>query len=142
MVPARDFALTVLTNAEEGSMLHDAVVSWALEHYLGLAEAERTYLTLDAAAQQEYLGLYTARLGHLELYADDGQLMARQIPQGGFPDVDSPASPAPPPSRLAFYAPDRVVALDPPLINMRAEFLRDESGRIVWLRTSRLHRRE
>jgi CubicO group peptidase (beta-lactamase class C family) len=142
MVPTRGFAITVLTNAEEGSMLHDAVVAWALEHYLGLVEPERTYLTLDAAAQAEYLGLYTARLGHLELYADDGQLMARQIPQGGFPDVDSPASPAPPPSRLAFYAPDHVIALDPPLINMRAEFLRDESGRIVWLRTSRLHRRE
>jgi CubicO group peptidase (beta-lactamase class C family) len=141
MVPARGFALTVLTNADEGAMLHDEVVKWALGHYLGLVEAETTHLTLDTAALDEYLGTYTARLGDLELYLENGQLMARQIPHGGFPDVDSPPSPAPPPSRIAFFAPDCVIALDPPLINMKAEFLRDEAGRIVWLRTSRLHRK-
>jgi CubicO group peptidase (beta-lactamase class C family) len=141
MVPARGFALTVLTNADEGSMLHDEVVKWALGHYLGLVEPEATHLTLDAAALDEYLGTYTARLGDLELYVADGQPMARQIPHGGFPDVDSPPSPAPPPSRIAFFAPDGVIALDPPLINMKAEFLRDDAGRIVWLRTSRLHRK-
>ena len=142
MVPARGFALTVLTNADEGSMLHDEVVKWATGHYLGLVEPETTHLTLDAAALDEYLGTYTARLGDLELYLADGQPMARQIPHGGFPDVDSPPSPAPPPSRIAFFAPDCIIALDPPLINMKAEFLRDDAGRIVWLRTSRLHRKQ
>ena len=142
MFPARGFALTVLTNADEGSMLHDEVVKWATGHYLGLVEPETTHLTLDAAALDEYLGTYTARLGDLELYLADGQPMARQIPHGGFPDVDSPPSPAPPPSRIAFFAPDCIIALDPPLINMKAEFLRDDAGRIVWLRTSRLHRKQ
>ena len=141
MVPARGFALTVLTNADEGNMLHDEVVKWALGHYLGLVEPETTHLTLDAAVLQEYLGTYTARLGDLELYLEGDQLMARQIPHGGFPDVGSPPSPAPPPSRIAFFAPDCAIALDPPLINMKAEFLRDDAGRIVWLRTSRLHRK-
>ena len=142
MVPARGFALTVLTNADEGAMLHDEVVRWALGHYLGLVEPATTHLTLDAAALNEYLGTYTARLGDLELYLDGEQLMARHTPHGGFPDVDSPPSPAPPPSRLAFFAPDCLIALDPPLINMKAEFLRDAAGRIEWLRTSRLHRRQ
>ena len=141
MVPARGFALTVLTNADEGNMLHDEVVKWALGYYLGLVEPETTHLTLDAAVLQEYLGTYTARLGDLELYLEGDQLMARQIPHGGFPDVGSPPSPAPPPSRIAFFAPDCAIALDPPLINMKAEFLRDDAGRIVWLRTSRLHRK-
>ena len=141
MVPARGFALTVLTNADEGAMLHDEVVKWALGHFLGLVEPEMTLLTLDATAVAEYLGTYTARLGDLELYVENGQPMARLTPHGGFPDVDSPPSPAPPPSRLAFFAPDCAIALDPPLINMKAEFLRDDAGRIVWLRTSRLHRK-
>lgn len=142
MVPARGFALTVLTNADTGGHLHDAVVEWALDNYLGLAAPTTTYITVNAGELAEYAGLYTARLSHLELYTYEDGLMAQDIPQGGFPDIDSPASPAPPPSRVAFYAPDRIIALDPPLINMKAEFLRDKDGRILWLRTSRLMRRE
>ncbi|CUS04979.2 Penicillin-binding protein, beta-lactamase class C [Candidatus Promineifilum breve] len=141
MVPTRGFAITVLTNAEEGGMLGDAVVARAMQHYLGLREPEMTYLDLTPDELAAYEGRYEARLSHLELYVKKEQLMMRSIPQGGFPDKDSPASPTPPPSRLAFFGPDRVVALDEPLINTKAEFIRDEEGRIVWLRTSRLHRR-
>ena len=142
MVPSRGFAITVLTNAEEGGMLHDEVVKWAMGHYLGLVEPEMAYLSLEPAALAEYTGTYKARLSHLTIYEVDGQPMMRSTPQGGFPDVDSPASPPPPPSRVAFFAPDCAIALDPPLINMKMQFLRDEAGPIVWLRTSRLHRRE
>ncbi len=42
---------------------------------------------------------------------------------------------------MKFIAPDRAIAIDEPLINMKAEFLRGDDGRINWLRTSRLHRR-
>jgi len=142
MVPSRNFAITVLTNAEEGNMLHDEVVRWSMGHYLGLFEAEMSYLALDPAALAGYVGTYQARLSHLDFYLDGGQPMVRQTPHGGFPDVDSPASPAPPPSRVAFFGPDRAVALDPPLINMKMEFLRDADGRVEWLRTSRLHSKQ
>ncbi len=141
MVPTRGFAITVLTNAEEGGMLGDAVVTRAMQHYLSLREPELTHVDLTPAELAAYEGRYEARLAHVELYVKDGQLMMQSIPQGGFPDKDSPASPAPPPSRLAFFGPDRVIALDEPLINMKAEFIRDEDSCIVWLRTSRLHRR-
>lgn len=141
MVPTRGFAVTVLTNADEGTMLNDTVVARALEHYLRLSEPAMSYLELSPTAVEEYLGTYEAQLDRLELYVDDGQLMARSTPKGGFPDIDSPPSPPPPPSRLAFFAPDCVIALDEPLINLKAEFLRDDDGHIIWLRTSRLHRR-
>ena len=77
----------------------------------------------------------------LSLYLADGELMVQMTPKGGFPDVGSPPSPPPPPSRVKFIAPDRAIAIDEPLINMKAEFLRGDDGRINWLRTSRLHRR-
>jgi hypothetical protein len=141
MVPARGFAITILTNADEGSMLNDAVVNWALRRYLGLQEPEKSYLELDETALATYTGTYTTRLNDMKLYVEDGRLMVEVIPKGGFPDVDSPPSPAPPPSRLAFFEPDRIIALDPPLINTKAEFIRDESGGIIWLRTSRLLRK-
>jgi CubicO group peptidase (beta-lactamase class C family) len=141
MVPTRGFAITVLTNAEEGGMLGDAVVARAMQHYLGLREPELSYIDITPEELAGYTGRYEARLAHVELYQENGRLMMQSIPQGGFPDKDSPAPPTPPPSRLAFFGPDRVVALDEPLINMKAEFIRDDDGHIVWLRTSRLHRR-
>jgi hypothetical protein len=142
MVPSRGFAITVLTNAEEGSMLNDAVVARALEHYLRLREPETSYLNLSDDELSEYVGTYDAQLARLELYVADGQMMVQMTPKGGFPDKDSPASPPPPPSRVAFFTPNHAIALDEPLINMKTEFLREDDGRIAWLRTSRLHRRE
>ncbi len=142
MAPSRRFAITVLTNGDEGNMLHEAVVAWAMERYLGLVAPQNDYAQPDADALVAYTGLYKARLSHVELYVHDGVFMGRQIPQGGFPDVDSPASPPSPPSRIVFYAPDRIVALDPPLKGLKAEFLRDEAGQIAWLRTGRLMRRD
>lgn len=142
MVPAHSFALTVLTNAEEGGRLHDEVSDWAIHHYLGLREPDPSHLVISVTEMEPYLGTYEAQLTRLELYLEDEHLMVRSIPKGGFPDKTSPAPPAPPPSRAAFIAPERIIALDPPLIDTEAEFLRDESGRIAWLRTSRLHRRQ
>jgi CubicO group peptidase (beta-lactamase class C family) len=141
LVPARQFAITVLTNADRGSVLNDEVVRWALKHYLGLVEPEPSYLTLAADELEAYSGAYDAHMSRLELYVEDSQLMVQAIPKGGFPYQDSPPGPTPPPSRLAFYAPNCVIALDEPLENVRAEFLRGEDGRIVWLRTTRLHKR-
>ncbi len=141
MVPSRGFAITVLTNADEGSILHDNVVNRALEQYLGIKDPEQPYLKLGIEKLSEYVGSYEAALDRLSLYLADGELMVQMTPKGGFPDVGSPPSPPPPPSRVKFLAPDRAVTIDEPLINMKAEFLRDEGGRINWLRTSRLHRR-
>ncbi len=142
MAPSRRFAITVLTNADEGNILHDAVVAWAMERYLGLVAPKDDYAQPDVAALVAYTGLYKARLSHLELTVQDGALRGQIFPQGGFPDVDSPASPPTPFSRIVFYAPDRIVALDPPMKGLKAEFLRDDAGQIAWLRTSRLMRRD
>lgn len=140
-VPSRQFALTILTNADRGAALNEEVTAWALKHYLGLVAPEVGHLTLTAEEMEVYTGAYDAQLDRLELYLEEGQMMVRMIPKGGFPYQDSPPGQTPPPSRVAFYAPDRIIALDAPLENLRAEFLRAEDGRILWLRTSRLHKR-
>lgn len=141
MIPTHQFAVTVLTNAEAGGILHDAVVARILQHYFNLREPEMTYLQMGQDELGKYAGTYEARSARLELYSDDGQMMVQMTPLGGFPDKDSPPPPPPPPSRLAFFGPDQAVALDEPLIHTKCEFLRDDAGRIQWLRTSRLHRR-
>ena len=139
-VPSRDFAFTCLTNANRGRKLHEAVTDWVLEHYLGLSEPEPAHLDVPEGQLAEYAGRYEAYMSDLELTISNGRLLLHSIPKGGFPDKDSPPDPAPPPTRLAFYQPDRVIALDPPLTGDKLEFLRDENGRILWLRTSRLHK--
>lgn len=141
LVPSRDFAITVLTNAEQGGILHDKAVNWALERYLRLHEPELVHQPRSEAELAPYLGTYDALMTTLDLYVEDGVLMVQATPKGGFPDKDSPAPPAPPPTRAAFFGEDQIVTLDEPMINVKAEFLRDPGGRIVWLRTSRLHRR-
>lgn len=141
LVPSRQFAITVLTNADRGAALNEEVTAWALKHYLGLVAPQPAQLTLAAKELEPYLGAYDAQLDRLELYVADGQLLVRMIPKGGFPHQDSPPGQTPPPSRAVFYAADRIMALDAPLEHLRAEFLRGEDGRIAWLRTSRLHKR-
>ena len=140
MIPTRNFAITILTNAEEGTLLNETVVARALDHYLNLRQPLTTPVELSAEAMREYEGTYEAQMTRLDLYQSEGKMMLQVTPKGGFPDVDSPPPPPPPPVRMAFIGPDLAMALDEPLNNLKAEFLR-EDGRIVWLRTSRLHRR-
>lgn len=142
LVPERGFAIALLTNSDRGGALNQELVTWALEAFLGAAEPAPAFLAPGAAELAECAGRYEAALNHIELSVRDGELWAQGIPRGGFPDRSSPPPPAPPPVRLAFTAPDRLLALDPPFRHQRAELLRDAGGRVAWLRFgSRAHRR-
>ncbi|MBI3732508.1 MAG: beta-lactamase family protein [Chloroflexi bacterium] len=140
MAPARGFAITVLTNADRGAALHREVTRWALRHYLGLIEPEPQLMALPPEQMASYAGRYATpdcalniALPDIELSLGDGGLTARFYPRGGYPTRDSP-QPAPPPTRVAFCATDRVFALDPPHEGTEGEFLRDAQGEVRWLR--------
>ncbi|MCW3098032.1 MAG: Penicillin-binding protein beta-lactamase class [Chthonomonadaceae bacterium] len=142
VVPERGFALVALTNTNRGSELCAAAVKTALQSYLDLSEPEATPLESTVEELAPYVGVYDSRLTKLELSLLEGVLMAQATPKGGFPKPDSPAPPAPPPGRVALYAPDRAIALDPPFTGARIEFLRDPNGALTWLRVSgRIHRK-
>jgi CubicO group peptidase (beta-lactamase class C family) len=141
LAPARGFAVVLLTNASRGRELNGEVTAWALRRYLGASAPEPAPLAMPPEQLAAYAGRYTAVLDDAELIVEDSALVMRVISNGGFPLKDSPPVPSPPPTRLAFYAPDRVVALDPPLRGARADFIRAPDGRIAWFRTGgRLHR--
>lgn len=143
IVPARQFAITVLTNADRGGELHEAVTSLALRLFVGVAEAPPTPVELGADRLAAYAGRYTSQLGDCDLRAEAGALVLRYLPHGGFPAKDSPAPPAPPAVRLVFYGDDQVIAIDEPLLNTRGEFLRAPGGGLAWLRFGgRVHRRQ
>ncbi len=144
LAPARGFAIIILTNSDDGDQLCDQVAEWALEHYLGVAWPKAAPLDLPESKLAPYVGRYASLDSDYELYLQDGKLMMRVTYRGGFPTPDTPPpSSQPPPVRLAFYAEDRVVALDPPLQNNRGEFLRDLEGSIAWFRFGgRIRKRE
>jgi CubicO group peptidase (beta-lactamase class C family) len=133
-VPGRDFAVCVLTNSDRGGAINAEVTRWAVETFLGAAWPEPEIYNLPPDRLATYAGHYEGILSDIELVLEGGSLVLRQIPRGGFPRKDSPPRPAPPPSRLGFYGPDRLIALDLPLKGSRGEFLRGPDGSIAWLR--------
>ena len=69
--------------------------------------------------------------------------MMRNESKGGFPTTTTPPPKYnPPPTRVAFIGKDLLLALDGPAKDTRAEFLRDATGTIIWMRVGgRLHPR-
>ncbi|MDQ2786237.1 MAG: beta-lactamase family protein [Chloroflexota bacterium] len=141
-VPSRNFALTVLTNADRGSELHSEATKWILKRYLGLEDPEPAILDATAEQLAPYAGRYISALSDLELTVRDGGFLLQRIPKGGFPDKERPAPPLPPPVRAALSGENLLIGLDEPMHGTRGEFLRDADGSIAWLRLgSRAHRR-
>lgn len=142
LCPAAGFAIAVLTNSDRGSELHGSVTTTAFKAYLGAVAKEPTYITLPPDALAEYAGRYAAPLNDLTLSVEDGALKLQLIPKGGFPKPDSPPGPTPPPAHLAFASRNLAYVADGPGKGSTVEFLRDDAGRILWLRMGgRMHRR-
>ncbi|GAB7036566.1 MULTISPECIES: serine hydrolase domain-containing protein [Catenuloplanes] len=142
MVPARDVALTVLTNSDAGPALLDDlfVGDWALRRLAGVSNIPAPPLTLTDAELAPYLGRYsgqqidvdgTVYTQEFEFVADRGRLVL----MAGGAAVDG----------FAFYRKDYVVDL--PLRGgteegIRANFVRGPDGSVRWFRIGgRLYRR-
>lgn len=141
LVPARNFAITVLTNANRGRELHRDLVNWALDHFLGLRNPAPATQARTAPELAAFCGRYVAKLTHLEISVDGDSLLVKLTPQPGFPLKDSPAAPAPPPMHLGFTGDDRLVVLDGPQKGGRVEAIR-AAGQVAWLHMGgRAHKR-
>ncbi len=142
-VPERGFGMVILTNYGSGGQLTTKVMKWALKRYLGAEDPQPELQERTPEQLQEYAGHYRAALSSLDLSVEDGNLMVQVIPMGGFPKKDSPAGPNPPAVRAAFCGENQLIALDPPYAETRIDILRDDAGKISWLRFgSRIARRQ
>jgi len=142
LAPTRNFAITILTNANQGRTLNSEITTWAFEQFLGLKNPAPTLRSLAAADLAPFAGHYTAALSDVILTVEGDQLILQAKPAGGFPKKDTPPPPAPPPAPIAFFADDRVMAVEGLQKGSRGEFLRDATGAITWFRWGgRIHRR-
>ncbi|HEY7031404.1 MAG TPA: serine hydrolase domain-containing protein [Thermomicrobiales bacterium] len=127
LVPARGFAVTVLTNADAGAILDIEATDWALERFLGLPRPTTTPVPLPPARLAEYAGEYDLpeNGGTIRIREEDGTLrLAELLPGQTVPAVDSP---------LRFVG-DDLATFDFVGLSVYTDFVRDGAGKVVWIR--------
>jgi hypothetical protein len=139
IVPERNFAIAILTNASAGWRLIQDVERQALKSYLGatysvnqaiahrgLVETIPSFKVLESQPDlAPYVGTYRRPNNSYVVSIESGRLFVQDRPNSG--GVDSA-------NAVAFYGPDRVVVLEGPDQGQSIEFVRDDDGRVTWIR--------
>jgi len=135
MAPAQKLAFTVLTNLDMGAVLNENLTKWVREHFLGVIETKPEPLTLSDAALSEFAGRYVLQPSGdiFEFSVQDGRLVLAHTLGDYSSIMDTPPDPLPRMKAVLFDT-DRLLFLDEPYDSMKGEFLRDEDGKIAWLR--------
>jgi CubicO group peptidase (beta-lactamase class C family) len=143
LVPERDFALVVLTNAERGGNLTDEVRRWALREYLGIEDPKPEAIEAGEEELAQYAGRYRGFFTDWELGMLAGRLVGQVVYKRGFPNENVPPPPPPQPMTLALCEKDRLFVQDGVAKDAYMDIIRKDGGSIGWLRASgRVHVRE
>jgi CubicO group peptidase (beta-lactamase class C family) len=147
LVPDKNFAIAILTNAGSGWRLIQDVERAALRTYHGAAFQTNQAIshrglneTLPAVAPlarqpdpQPYVGRYLRPMNEVTTRVEQGRLVVEVRPNGGNAEPEMP---------IAFYGPDRAVVTSGAEKDASIEFLRDAAGTVQWIRiTGRIARR-
>ncbi len=134
-VPERSFAVVSLTNAgPNGIPFNQAVVRWALEHYLGVLDRDPEPLPYDPALARELVGSYENDAMTLVIAAHETGMTLevgikpeiRAASEGGMP-------PDYPPTAIGLLpgVGDEYIVTEGGLKGQRGFFTRDDSGAVV-----------
>jgi CubicO group peptidase (beta-lactamase class C family) len=147
LVPEKDFALAILTNAGSGWRLIQDVEREALRAYHGATFQTNQAIghrglneTLPAAAPlveqpplAPYVGRYERPINTVDVRAENGRLVVQVRSRSGGAEPEMP---------VVFYGPDRSVVTSGPEENASIEFIRGGDGSVRWVRiTGRIARR-
>jgi CubicO group peptidase (beta-lactamase class C family) len=139
IVPERNFAIAILTNASAGWRLIQDVEREALRSYLGATYATNqaiahrglveTLPAVEPMARQPdlspYVGTFARPNNTVVVRVEGGRLFVQERPNNGQPGAEMPVS---------FYGPDRVVVTDGNQRGQSIEFVRDAGGKVTWVR--------
>jgi CubicO group peptidase (beta-lactamase class C family) len=147
LVPEKDFAIAILTNAGSGWRLIQEVERAALHSYHGASFGANQAIahrglneTLPSATPlavqpgpAPYVGRYLRPMNAVVARVENGGLVVQVRPNVGTPDADMP---------VAFYGPDRAVVTAGAERGASIEFVRDANGEVQWVRiTGRIARK-
>jgi hypothetical protein len=142
LFPEHDLALAVLTNAEQGGRLYEAVERRVAETYLGLTLPKPEPIESSVEHLAQYAGRYRRPFAEMELGILCGRLVVQKRELAGFPSQDVPPPSPPPPTVLELSEGDCLLATDGPMKDALFEVVRQPDGSIGWLRAgSRLYAR-
>lgn len=134
LVPERQFALAIVTNADYGRVLTKELSGWMLGHYLGLHAAAPEPIELPEEDLKGLVGVYKRPFQDIELGWENGRLSLAVTFKQPFPTADTPLPPPLPPAPLTPIAPDRFVVLEGPMKHQLASIIRQPDGSVGWLR--------
>jgi len=134
-VPERDFAVVALSNAgPDGIPFNRAVLRWALENYLGMAERDLERLPYDEQRAREIVGNYENDAMTLDVSTDGTGLMLEvHLKPEVRAALNTDPGPDYPPAGIDLLrgGEDGYVISDGGLKGARGFFTRDESGAVI-----------
>jgi CubicO group peptidase (beta-lactamase class C family) len=135
LVPERNFAVVALSNAgPDGIPCNQAIVRWALEHYLGVTDRDPEPLRYDQARASEVVGSYENDAMTLTIATDGAglRLDVRLKPEVRAA-LDTDPGPDYPPADIGLLPgdTDEYIVTSGGLKGLRGFFSRDESGAVV-----------
>jgi CubicO group peptidase (beta-lactamase class C family) len=148
IVPERNFAIAILTNANSGWRVIQEVEREALKAYLGLSYAPNQAIAHRGLVETlpwaeplpsqpdlaQYVGTYLRPSNSVVVRSKGGTLLVQERPNTGKPGPEMP---------IAFFGADRAVVTDGPDRGQSIEFVRDSDGAVTWLRVvGRVARRQ
>ena len=134
-LPEANSALVVLTNSDQGGLLTRAIWKWWMKEYLKLNVPPLKTIEASLEQMKEIEGrFFYPRVGYMDIAVLGDTLIAQDVYTGGFPTEDTPPPPAPPPYRIGFTEIDQLVILDGVGKDVEGQVIRDESGKLAFLR--------
>jgi hypothetical protein len=133
IVPERDFAVVVLSNAgPDGTPCNQAIVRWALETYLGVVERDPEPMPYDPARAREIVGDYDIDAMTITVATDgEGLTLAARIKPEIRAASDTELPPDYEPAGLGLLPGDEYIVTSGGLKGQRGFFSRDENGTVV-----------
>ena len=142
LIPERDFAVAILTNANRGGSLIREILQWVKKEYLGIETPKPTPNNASEEELKSFVGYYSRPFMDIELGMINGRLIGQAIIKEGFPTKDTPPPPPPPPFSADVCEKDRLVLTSGPFEGSLIDVVRKDDGSIGWIRTGgRIHSR-
>ncbi|MEM7114820.1 MAG: serine hydrolase domain-containing protein [Chloroflexota bacterium] len=142
LVPERNFAFSIMTNADYGRVFNKELSGWILAHYLGLESEKVEPMATSAEMLAEIVGRYERPFQDLDLTVENGRLHLAVTFKQSFPNPDTPVPPPLPPMPLELISPNCFRVLDGPMKHQLVSIIHDDDGVIGWIRYGgRIHRR-
>ncbi|HLT19605.1 MAG TPA: serine hydrolase domain-containing protein [Thermomicrobiales bacterium] len=132
IVPARDFALVILTNSDRGAAAYREIIDWVLEDRLGLKKQAAPVVPLEAEQLAEYAGDYSELLVDITISVEGDGLRLDSIRKGALADTDEERKQ--PPVHLEPLGNDRFRVTNGATAGSIVDFFRHADGSIRFVR--------